>query len=48
MEAAIELLAAGRVATGGLIEETYDLADVERGFARAAERGVRKILLRGV
>ncbi len=47
IETALESLAAGQVATAGLIDALYDLEDVERGFTRAAERGVRKILLRG-
>ena len=31
----------------GNLDAVYDLEDAERGFTRASERGVRKILLRG-
>lgn len=47
MEAALERLGAGEVATAGLIDSFYGLEDAERAFARAAERGVRKVILQG-
>jgi threonine dehydrogenase-like Zn-dependent dehydrogenase len=47
MEAALERLASGEVATAGLIDASYDLREAQSAFERAAARGTRKVLLRG-
>ena len=45
-EAAIPLLASGKVRVGSLISEEFRLDQARRAFARAATKGVLKILLR--
>lgn len=45
MEAALPLLAAGRVRVRETITDRFPLRDAARAFARAAERGVLKVLL---
>jgi threonine dehydrogenase-like Zn-dependent dehydrogenase len=44
-EPAIELLQSGKVNVKGMISDILPLSSAPRGFARAAERGVLKILL---
>jgi threonine dehydrogenase-like Zn-dependent dehydrogenase len=46
MEAAIPLLASGKVRVGGLISEEFMLDQAPRAFERAAVKGVLKVLLR--
>jgi threonine dehydrogenase-like Zn-dependent dehydrogenase len=46
LEPALERLADGRVSVASLVSQSYELPDVERAFAAAAERGVRKVLVR--
>jgi len=46
-EPAIRLLASGRVRAGDLLSEEFPLARAPEAFARAAFRGVLKVLLRG-
>jgi threonine dehydrogenase-like Zn-dependent dehydrogenase len=45
-EPAIELLSRGTVCVSGMISDEFALADAPKAFARAAERGVLKVLLR--
>ena len=45
-EPALRLLANGKVHVGALISDIFDLRDAARAFARAAEPGVLKVLLR--
>jgi len=44
---ALRLLASGAIDVDGLVTESFALRDAPRAFARAAERGVLKVLLRG-
>jgi threonine dehydrogenase-like Zn-dependent dehydrogenase len=46
IEPALERLADGRVDVASLISHRFELRDVERAFATAATRGVRKVLVR--
>jgi alcohol dehydrogenase len=46
-EPALKLLASGRVRVDELVSESYPLREAPRAFAKAAERGVLKVLLRG-
>jgi alcohol dehydrogenase len=46
MEAAIPLLASGKVRVDGLISDTFSLDRANDAFARAATKGVMKVLLR--
>ncbi len=46
MEAAIPLLASGKVRVDNLISDRYSLAEAPAAFARAATKGVLKVLLR--
>lgn len=43
---ALDLIAAGRLNLDGMIDSEFALADAERAFARAQERGVLKVVLR--
>lgn len=45
-ESALRLLRAGRIEVGKMISDEFPLADAAKAFARAAERGVLKVLLR--
>lgn len=45
MEPALRLLKSGRINVADMISETYPLADAPTAFARAASRGVMKVLL---
>ncbi len=47
MEAAIPLLASGKVRVENLISESFSLDRAPEAFARAATKGVLKVLLRG-
>jgi alcohol dehydrogenase len=44
---ALALLRKGRIQTAGMISARYPLADAPAAFAKAAERGVLKVLLEG-
>lgn len=44
-EPALRLLALGRIHVQEMISERFALRDATRGFARAAEKGVLKVLL---
>jgi len=44
-EAALPLLASGKVQVGGMISEEYPLDQAAKAFARAATKGVLKVLL---
>lgn len=46
-EPALKLLGSGRVRVDEMLTESYPLSEAPRAFARAAERGVLKVLLRG-
>jgi alcohol dehydrogenase len=46
-EPAIKLLSGGKVDVSSMITDEFALADAPEAFARAAERGVLKVLLRG-
>jgi threonine dehydrogenase-like Zn-dependent dehydrogenase len=46
MEAALPLLEQGLIPVEKLIAGEYELQDADKAFARAAERGALKILLR--
>jgi threonine dehydrogenase-like Zn-dependent dehydrogenase len=46
-EPAMKLLASGKVKVSPMISDEFALADAPKAFARAAERGVLKVLLRG-
>jgi alcohol dehydrogenase len=46
-EPAIKLLSSGKVQVSPMISDEFALADASKAFARAAERGVLKVLLRG-
>ena len=46
-EPAIKLLSGGKVDVSSMITDEFALADAPKAFARAAERGVLKVLLRG-
>jgi threonine dehydrogenase-like Zn-dependent dehydrogenase len=45
-EPAIELLRAGKIDAGSILSAEYPLREAPAAFARAAERGVLKVLLR--
>jgi alcohol dehydrogenase len=45
-EPAIKLLASGKVNVGSMISEEFPLAKAKEAFARAATKGVLKVLLR--
>jgi len=45
-EPALALLSAGKIDTGSLLSAEYPLNDAQQAFAKAAERGVLKVLLR--
>ena len=45
-EPALALLGAGKIDTASLLSAEYPLTDAPRAFAKAAERGVLKVLLR--
>ena len=47
-EPALNLLERGVVNVLDMISESMPLADAKRAFARAAQRGVMKVLLKGV
>jgi threonine dehydrogenase-like Zn-dependent dehydrogenase len=47
-EPALKLLQAGKVNVDDMISAEYPLADAPAAFARAAEKGVMKVLLRGL
>ena len=44
-EPALKLLAAGKLRLNEMISERYQLKEAPKAFARAAERGVLKVLL---
>jgi alcohol dehydrogenase len=46
-EPALKLLRAGKVNVDDMISAEYALGDAPAAFARAAEKGVMKVLLRG-
>jgi alcohol dehydrogenase len=46
-EPAMKLLAQSKVRVSGMISDTFPLAEAPKAFARAAERGVLKVLLQG-
>jgi threonine dehydrogenase-like Zn-dependent dehydrogenase len=45
LEPALERLADGRIDVGPLVSARYPLAEVEQAFAKAGERGIRKVLV---
>jgi len=45
-EAALPLLASGKVRVAEMISEEYPLEQAAKAFARAASKGVLKVLLR--
>ena len=47
MEPALKLLRAGKLNVADMIADSYPLHEAPKAFARAAERGVLKVLLRG-
>ena len=46
-EPALKLLASGRVRVDEFVSESYPLSEAPRAFAKAGERGVLKVLLKG-
>jgi alcohol dehydrogenase len=44
-EPALKLLASGKLILAPLVEDRFPLSEAPRAFARAAEKGVLKVLL---
>jgi alcohol dehydrogenase len=45
-EAALPLLASGKVRVGGMLSDEYPLSEAPKAFRRAATKGVLKVLLK--